>query len=200
MQLFSLLICSASLAVDVHAAPLENGTCPSGPSPEPSTTSLPLAGCDAPGGFTCPYYNPNPGRWGNPEPYGGDGDCVQQCPYVTYEGLSFATKSYSHSRKRYKLSNDPEANLGVCIDYCVEKCQDDTKCRTYSVHIGVEVVSSMLACVCYLHDNWLCDYGSNCEDKYTGKQCITDPIIALDCVISAVCRPEQGWIDGDVDC
>lgn len=148
-------------------------------------------GCLATGGFTSCK--------GKPELYGTDGVCHQQCPYVTYEGLSFATKSSSRQRNYFPLSQTSEGNKMLCIDYCADLCYKDSSCRSYSVHIEtIFSVPASLECYCYLHKNWICDYGSNCEGKYLGKQCGNE-IAELSCVISAICRPEKGWYD-NVDC
>jgi len=205
-MLFTLLICSASLADYVHAAPEENGTCPSG-APAPTTTMSPeFIGCPAPGGQTCPYYDATPGSWGNPQPYGNrrrrrntpDGGCNQQCPYETYEGLSFDIKRSAYHSKSFLVASDPAQSKGACVDFCVEECLNRKTCRSYSVHINVVIGPLPIACDCYLHDKWICDGGSNCQGKWLGEPCSAE-VDQLSCVISAVCRPEPGYYD-NVDC
>merc|ERR1712176_1727841 len=74
---------------------------------------------------------------------------------------------------------------------CAKSCNDDSKCRTYTVHISVNhhpigpgPYHMEFEGQCYLHDSWLTNHGSNYDSNSVGRHDI----------YSAVCRPENSGI------
>lgn len=158
-----------------------------------STSSAPLQSCNVPTVAKCrTAYGNDPEV---PTPYT---DCDRQCPYTTYEGLNFVIPRYKYFSAGY--SYDPAAGEGnewarnACFSFCAGKCNDDTRCRTYSVHATADAGGQHATCRCYLHEHWICNAGSNCAGTVPYKQCDTNSK-EYTCILSAVCRPEQGWYD-----
>merc|ERR1712232_202039 len=73
---------------------------------------------------------------------------------------------------------------------CAKSCNDDSKCRTYTVHTylchqPIGPSKPMGYCgTCYLHDSWLSNHGSNYDSGSVGRHDI----------YSAACRPENSGI------
>jgi len=144
---------------------------------------LRAAGWSPPGGRAAANASGVQARGKCPESGGGTyytefSASVQPQPFVTYRGLDFAQKSYRTYCDGGEDCGYPDpfpshASREGAVWECAKFCNDDAKCRTYTVHTHRFLTGYRYEC--YLHEQWLCDT-------------VTDSI-GHD-IFSAVCRAE----------
>jgi len=110
-------------------------------------------------------------------------DGGSQTPGTIWYGLDFNIESYK--RFHTKFDDDTDA---VWQD-CAKSCNDDYKCRTFSVHIEGNLFHPYKAAWvgdCYLHKDWLCNKGTRYHPNPVHPKR----------TVSGVCRPEMIGNDG----